>query len=121
MPGLTLAEEPGESHRCWAPGVLAGKPDEIQPKHAQTPINLDALKQETIPDATPVPPELRGSIRSVELPAGLKLIALTFDLCETEGAIAGYDGRIVDVLRGQNVKATFFAGGKWMETHPERT
>jgi peptidoglycan-N-acetylglucosamine deacetylase len=120
MPGLTLAEEPGGSQRCWAPGVLAGKPDEIQPEHAQTPINLEALKQETIPAATPVPPELRGSVRSVELPAGQKLIALTFDLCETEGAIAGYDGRIVDVLRAQNVKATFFAGGKWMETHPER-
>jgi peptidoglycan-N-acetylglucosamine deacetylase len=100
--------------------LLAGKPEELQPKHAQTRINLEALKQEAIPAATPVPPALRGSIRSVELPAGLKLIALTFDLCETESLIAGYDGRIVDVLRAHNVKATFFAGGKWMETHPER-
>lgn len=49
------------------------------------------------------------------------LIALTFDLCETEGNVAGYDGRIVDFLRAQGVKATFFASGKWMETHEERT
>ena len=34
--------------------------------------------------------------------------------------MAGYDGRIVDLLRAQGLKATFFAGGKWMETHPER-
>ena len=48
------------------------------------------------------------------------MIALTFDLCETDGSVAGYDGRIVDLLRAEGVKATFFAGGKWMETHPER-
>ena len=67
-----------------------------------------------------MPPELRGSIRSVELPPGEKLIALTFDLCETDGAIAGYDGRIVDLLRAQGAKATFFVSGKWIETHRER-
>ena len=50
----------------------------------------------------------------VELPPGVKLVALTFDLCETDGSIAGYDGRIVDLLRAEDVKATFFAGGKWM-------
>ena len=67
-----------------------------------------------------MPQELRGSIRSVELPPGEKLIALTFDLCETTGDISGYDGRIIDLLRAQGVKATFFAGGRWMETHEER-
>ena len=66
------------------------------------------------------PTPLRGSIRSVELPPGEKLIALTFDLCEENGYVSGYDGRVVDLLRAQGIKATFFAGGKWMETHPER-
>jgi peptidoglycan/xylan/chitin deacetylase (PgdA/CDA1 family) len=106
--------------RCWSPDALLGKPAEARPKRAQTSIDLEALKQQTIPAATPVPSGLRGSVRSVELPEGVKLIALTFDLCETEGEIAGYEGRIVDVLRAENVKATFFAGGKWMVTHPER-
>jgi len=68
----------------------------------------------------PVPAGLRGSIRRVTLPAGRKLIALTFDLCEQPGEIAGYDGEIVDYLRRQGVKATFFAGGKWMRSHAER-
>jgi peptidoglycan/xylan/chitin deacetylase (PgdA/CDA1 family) len=120
LPGPALAEEPTGSQRCWAPDVLAGKQEEVRPKRAQTSIDLEALKQQTIPAATPVPSELRGSIRSVELPEGMKLIALTFDLCEAEGEIAGYEGRIVDVLRTENVEATFFAGGKWMMTHPER-
>ncbi|HEU0017459.1 MAG TPA: polysaccharide deacetylase family protein, partial [Methyloceanibacter sp.] len=36
------------------------------------------------------------------------------------GYVSGYDGRVVDLLRAQGIKATFFAGGKWMESHPER-
>lgn len=57
----------------------------------------------------------------MELPKGSKLIALTFDLCEQRGEIAGYDGRIIDYLRNEGVKATFFAGGKWMASHQART
>ncbi len=70
--------------------------------------------------AAPVPEGLRGSIRRVDVPKGEKVIALTFDLCEQRGEIAGYDGRIFDYLRQQGVKATFFAGGKWIVSHRER-
>jgi peptidoglycan/xylan/chitin deacetylase (PgdA/CDA1 family) len=70
------------------------------------------------PDAPPAP---YGAIRRVNLPPGKKLIALTFDLCEQPGEIAGYDGDIIDYLRRENIKATFFAGGKWMRSHEERT
>jgi peptidoglycan/xylan/chitin deacetylase (PgdA/CDA1 family) len=120
LPALAAAEEPAGLQRCWSPDLLSGKPEEARPRRAQTSIDVGALKQESVPAATPIPPELRGSIRGVELPGGVRLIALTFDLCEAEGEIAGYEGRIVDVLRAANVKATFFAGGKWMMTHPER-
>lgn len=107
--------------RCFTPQALAGTASEIKPQHNHAKLDLTALRQEPLPAALPVPESMRGSIRGVELPAGVKLIALTFDLCETEGSVAGYDGRIVDFLRAEGVKATFFAGGKWMETHPERT
>jgi peptidoglycan/xylan/chitin deacetylase (PgdA/CDA1 family) len=62
-----------------------------------------------------------GAIRRVDLPPGKKLVALTFDLCETPGEMAGYDGTIVDILRSQRIKATFFAGGQWMASHRTRT
>lgn len=68
-----------------------------------------------------VPAHLRGAIRRVTLPPGKKLIALTFDLCEQQGEVAGYDGAIFDYLRSQNVKATLFVGGKWMRSHAART
>jgi peptidoglycan/xylan/chitin deacetylase (PgdA/CDA1 family) len=115
-----LAEEAQAPQQCWAPQALAGTEAELKHVHSRQSLDLAPLKQATLPPATAIAPELRGSIRSVELPPGEKLIALTFDLCEENGYVSGYDGRVVDFLRVQGIKATFFAGGKWMETHPER-
>jgi len=67
-----------------------------------------------------VPSPIKGSIRRVDLPPGAKLVAFSFDLCEAAGEVAGYDGEIVDLLRSEAVRATFFAGGKWLVTHHER-
>lgn len=47
-------------------------------------------------------------------------MALTFDLCERAPHLAGYQKDIVNYLRANNIKATFFAGGKWMRSHPEK-
>jgi peptidoglycan/xylan/chitin deacetylase (PgdA/CDA1 family) len=104
---------------CWAPSALLATPAEKLPRKGirdfdkPEPINSGAVA------ATPasVPP---GVVRRVVLPPGRKLIALTFDLCEQTGEVAGYDGAIVDYLRKEQVKATFFAGGKWLRSHAER-
>ena len=114
------SEDQSLLNRCWTPQALAGSDNERLSVRAHGKFDLAPLKQEPLPQTSPVPPELRGSIRGVSLPADNKLIALTFDLCETDGDVAGYDGHIVDLLRSQGIKATFFAGGKWMETHKER-
>ena len=119
--GAAAAGDENLLDRCFTPQALAGTAGELKSLHTHTKLDLTALRQEPLPYISPVPQALRGSIRSVELPPGEKLIALTFDLCETSGDVAGYDGGIVDFLRAQGVKATFFAGGKWMETHQERT
>ena len=106
---------------CWTPDALAGKPGEnIAHKHDHL---FDApLKDGWLVDPNGTAPAgAIGAIRRVNLPPGKKLIALTFDLCEQPGEIAGYDGDIIDYLRRENVKATFFAGGKWMRSHEERT
>jgi peptidoglycan-N-acetylglucosamine deacetylase len=115
-----LAEDAQAPQQCWSPQALAGTATELKDVFNHKSLDLAPLKQVTLAPATPVAPALRGSIRGVELPPDKKLIALTFDLCEENGYVSGYDGRIVDLLRAQGVKATFFAGGKWMETHPER-
>jgi len=104
---------------CWRPDALKTTDGERIIRRGGPGVRLPA----PIVAATfsrPVPAGMRGSIRRVELPPGLKLIALTFDLCEANGEVTGYDGAIVDYLRANGVKATFFSGGKWLENHPER-
>lgn len=109
---------------CWGPDQLAGRPGEGAIRHGlpqdREPPPSWALA-EARAAALPLAAEQRGSIRSVE-PADPKarLVALTFDLCEQANEQTGYDAGIVDWLRAQRVKATFFAGGKWMRSHPDR-
>jgi peptidoglycan/xylan/chitin deacetylase (PgdA/CDA1 family) len=106
---------------CWKPETLAGKPGEkLSRKHDRT---FDAPPSDgwLVDPKGEAPAGAIGAVRRVDLPPGKKLIALTFDLCEQPGEIAGYDGEIIDFLRRENVKATFFAGGKWMRSHEART
>lgn len=106
---------------CWSEAERRGIPAEKKvvfrraaPAKAPAPSTAPGL---VLP---PLPPERWGSIRAVTPEAGRKLLALTFDLCEGQGEISGYDGEVVDFLRGAGLKATFFAGGKWLRSHPQR-
>lgn len=64
---------------------------------------------------------LNSSIREVHIPDNRKILALTFDLCEGPSETAGFDSDLVDFLIKNTVSATFFAGGKWMHSHPVET
>lgn len=105
---------------CWSPAQLRGSP-------------VDKKLRETTPDHSPpdrlfskhqlkpLQPGLQGSIRTVRIPdPNKKLVALTFDLCERASEVAGYDADLVNYLRDHGIKATFYAGGKWMRSHPDR-
>ena len=54
------------------------------------------------------------------LPIHDRVIALTFDACQTRKP-AGYDAKIVRILRETHTPATFMLGGRWIETHPKQT
>lgn len=105
---------------CFAESAIAAVPGEETAGKGNRAFDA-TIKLNGFTAASPVPDALRGAIRRVTLPAGEKAVALTFDLCEQRGEIAGYDGRIFDYLRQQGIKATFFAGGKWMVSHASRT
>lgn len=49
-------------------------------------------------------------------PSTEKLIALTFDACQTEKP-AGYDAKVIQILRETHTPATLFLGGRWAEAH----
>lgn len=107
-------------NRCWPAALLTGPPEEK--KITKGVHTFDApLPAMTLAPFAPIAKEWRGAIRRVKLPPGKKLVALTFDMCETPGQVTGYDAALVDYLRANGVKATFFSGGKWMRSHSERT
>jgi peptidoglycan/xylan/chitin deacetylase (PgdA/CDA1 family) len=105
---------------CWTTEALKAKPMESLVVKGDHRFDAPLPHGAQVPQE-PIPAALRGAIRSIKLPPGKKLIALTFDLCEQVGEIAGYDGAIFDYLRANDIKATFFAGGKWMRSHALRT
>lgn len=113
--------------RCYAPESLSMRPGERRvrkgirifdrPPKLSADESTGAAVEATKPG---IPARLRGSIRRVALDGERKAVALTLDLCEQRGEVAGYDGAIFDLLRGLGVKATIFVGGKWLRSHPER-
>lgn len=114
-----LADRGALQRACFTSASLMALPGEKQPvKGAQG--SQVAAPHMPLPRVEPVANELRGAIRRVELPKGRRLIALTLDLCEQPGEVAGYDGAIIDYLRSTGTKATLFAGGKWLVTHAGR-
>lgn len=114
-----LAGHAAEPEACWRPDALKAIESERAPRRGGPGARIPVPAVSSHKPAA-LPAGLRGSIRRVALPPGVKLVALTFDLCEANGEVAGYDGGIVDYLRAHNIPATFFAGGKWLETHAER-
>jgi peptidoglycan-N-acetylglucosamine deacetylase len=104
---------------CWSVKELSAKLGEGDVRHDVTQTFAMPPRGEQT-EFSPARPAMHGSIRSVNLPPGKKLVALTFDLCEGPHEVAGYQGEIVDILRANDVKATFFLGGKWMMSHRDR-
>lgn len=110
-------------HGLWSEAELAGtQADHVVTKPYSKPADLTP-PQRTHPLFEPrhTPPRLRGVIRRVRVARGEKVLALTFDLCERASNRTGYQTEIVNYLRRHAVAATFFAGGKWMRSHPLQT
>lgn len=116
----TVGAAPTLLSRCWSAEALAGTEKERQSGFNKTRVDLETLRKVARPDRPPIADPLRGSIRSVKVSGDEKIIALTFDLCESNGHRTGYDGLVIDYLRAEDVKATLFVSGKWFESHPDR-
>jgi peptidoglycan-N-acetylglucosamine deacetylase len=107
---------------CWSQAELQGSAADKRTVPSPAGLrNIPPSRTRPGENLTGLSPEMANSIRSVKLSENVKLIALTFDLCEGEKEISGYDSGIVNYLRANKIKATFFAGGKWMRSHPEKT
>lgn len=47
------------------------------------------------------------------------VVALTFDACATKEQANGFDRPIYDILKAEQIPATIFLAGRWIETHPD--
>ncbi|EPR41637.1 polysaccharide deacetylase [Desulfovibrio sp. X2] len=112
-------------HALWTPEQLAGTPGERRQGPTTPPDDSPPSPEWPRAALPPLPASESGAdaatVRRVELPPDKRLVALTFDLCELADRASGYDGEVVDLLRREGTPATFFLGGRWMRSHPERT
>lgn len=120
-PSVGPPAKPSALLDLWTPDELRGKPGDERIKPLSTPDFRPPLQSRLLGYLPPVRPDLLDSIRRGHPPEGRKWVALTFDLCEQADEITGYDRSIVNTLRDKQAKATFYAGGKWMQSHPEKT
>ena len=91
--------------------------EKIYPTPSPSPIIIATQEQWEL--LHPLPPELRKLLEHG--PREINQIALTFDICQSEGDIAGYDAEIVRILKEKQIPATFFLGGLWMRDHVNET
>ena len=98
----------GRSARQGAPSPAAGR--SAPPKPA--PAGTQAISAPPLPGVRPQV--------ITHLAVSRKVIALTFDACQTEQP-ARYDAAIIRILQTTHTPATLLLGGRWMETHPEET
>ncbi|PLZ56844.1 polysaccharide deacetylase family protein, partial [Fischerella thermalis] len=62
-----------------------------------------------------IPPRFQGAIiNQAKLPPNDKVIALTFD----DGPWPGYTAQVLNILRENNIKATFFVVGQNLKNYP---
>ncbi|NJB67214.1 peptidoglycan/xylan/chitin deacetylase (PgdA/CDA1 family) [Desulfobaculum xiamenense] len=108
-------------HALWDDAQLAGSEGDLRRVALDQPDLTPPLRTQPLRVLPPVPSVQQHVIRRVEPVDGRKVVALTFDLCERAVHRTGYQKDVVNFLRASGVKATFFAGGKWMRSHPEKT
>jgi len=73
------------------------------------------------PAAVPLPP---AEDLHVLRPIGLvetrePTVAITFDACATKSHGYGFDRNVFDIIKQEQVPATIFVSGRWVEAHPD--
>jgi peptidoglycan/xylan/chitin deacetylase (PgdA/CDA1 family) len=77
-------------------------------------LSLLAAKEVDGPAAAGSPPWAVARIDTKE-----PVVALTFDACATLDQPNAFDRQVFDILKRENVPATVFVSGRWIESHPD--
>ncbi|MGE4291647.1 MAG: polysaccharide deacetylase family protein [Desulfovibrio sp.] len=104
----------------WTPDQLEGGEHDLARMTLDAPDLQPPERTEPRVHLPAVPERLQKVIVGVTPRDREKVVALTFDLCERAPHLSGYRYDLVNYLRSEGVRATFFAGGKWMRSHPDK-
>ncbi|SES68278.1 polysaccharide deacetylase family protein [Geodermatophilus poikilotrophus] len=96
------------------PGDSSGRGSGSALSTASASTSTTATPEPTTADPSAVPGHLRGK-DVTEIPTGDRVVALTFDA----GADAAGLPSILGTLADQQVPATFFLTGRWVDDHPQ--
>ena len=90
-------------------GINCGQSQEIQPR--EKIISRFASR---------VPKEWAEGVRGVKtrLDTNQKVLALTFDACGSPRKL-GYDAKLIQYLESEEISATLFVSGRWIDANPE--
>ena len=78
-------------------------------------VGLPAAPLPSVPPLGPPPLSRPISRVNTREPA----VAITFDACATKKGWYGFDRDVFDILKREQVPATIFVSGRWVDTHPE--
>ncbi len=103
----------------WIEQSASPEPSEIRQTITARAKDLGLLTPAPVqPRILPPPPMFRGkTIHRVTLPSTDKIVALTFD----DGPDPKFTPQILDILKREQIKATFFVIGRSVEAYPELT
>jgi peptidoglycan/xylan/chitin deacetylase (PgdA/CDA1 family) len=96
------------------PGTLGGFPD--------PPATDSARQAELRPRALALRPPPAQAVQRRPLRRGPRAgvaVAITFDACATRTHGYGFDRPVFDILKREEVPATIFVSGRWVEFHPD--
>ncbi|SET64896.1 Peptidoglycan/xylan/chitin deacetylase, PgdA/CDA1 family [Natronincola peptidivorans] len=87
----------------------------------ENPVNIEELKRNfTNQYSGHVPQQWGENVRGVKtrIDTTDKVIALTFDACGQGGHSNGYDKKLIDFLNKEQIPATLFISGRWIDVNP---
>jgi peptidoglycan/xylan/chitin deacetylase (PgdA/CDA1 family) len=78
----------------------------------------DASDASNVPEAAVLPVPQAAPMAIAGVATSEPVVALTFDACATMKQANGFDRKIFDILAKDQIPATFYLSGRWVEKHP---
>jgi peptidoglycan/xylan/chitin deacetylase (PgdA/CDA1 family) len=125
----TLTSEPPPASpdaRSSASPSLSRNPRAADPPAVRSDQQSSSSPAANLPPAVSSPPSLgrprftSATLRPIRhIATSEPAVAITFDACATRTQENGFDRGVFEILKREQVPATIFVSGRWVESHPD--